>query len=158
MLTNLGMCRVAQQSLGLTRYQRSGREPNATAYFPPGTNQTMGLPAYLTALSTLLAPLSQPSELLSAFAAFDEDDSGQIDVEDLRDALLHTAPEPGSGSRSMSARDVEQALEGFTGRRAFSKQQGLAKKGEVFRYQEFVGNVSGSNANGGVEVKSSGTR
>ena len=113
----------------------------------------MSLPAYLTTLSSLLAPLSAPSELLSAFGAFDEDDSGQIDVEDLRDALLHTAPEPGSGGRPMSVKDIEQALEGFTGRRAFGKQQGLAKKGEVFRYHEFVANVSGANANGPVEVK-----
>lgn len=99
-------------------------------------------------MSSLLAPLSSQTELLNAFAAFDEKDSGEIDVGDLRDALLNTAPEP--GERGVGAREVEEVLGGYTGRRAFGKEMrgtglGQQGRGEVFRYREWIGGVMGGD-------------
>jgi hypothetical protein len=121
----------------------SANPSDLTAFFPPSTPQTVTLPAYLNSLASLLASLSPSSELLSAFSAFDEDDSGQIDLGELRDALLHTAPEP--GVQPLDERDIDRVMNGFTGRRAFGKQNGggLGKRGEVFKYQEFVSNIQG---------------
>jgi Ca2+-binding EF-hand superfamily protein len=114
-----------------------------TAFFPPSTPQTVTLPAFLNSLADLLASLSPSSELLSAFSAFDEDDSGQVDLTELRDALLHTAPEP--GEKALTERDIDKVMSGFTGRRAFGKHSGggLGRRGEVFKYQEFVASVAG---------------
>jgi hypothetical protein len=105
----------------------------------------MSMALFLNSIATSLITLSPGPELLSAFSAFDDDDSGQIDVAELRDALLHTAPEP--GQEPLTALDVEKVIAGFTGRRAFSKSSatGLGKRGEVFRYQDFVNTVSGGN-------------
>lgn len=109
----------------------------------------MTLAVFLNSLATSLAAMSPSAELLNAFSAFDDDDSGQIDLGELRDALLHTAPEP--GERALSEREVDEVMAGFTGRRAFSKSNGgKGKRGEVFRYQEFVTGVSGIG-NGGSE-------
>lgn len=112
-------------------------------FFPPGAPQTLNMPSFLHTLSSLLSPLSSQTELLNAFAAFDDDDSGQIDVGELRDALLHTSPEV--GERALTDREVEQVVGGFKGRREFSKGigSGLGKREEVFRYREFVGSVMG---------------
>ena len=107
----------------------------------------MALAAFLNSLSTTLAALSPSAELLSAFSAFDDDDSGQIDVAELRDALLNTAPEP--GEQPLSEIEVDKVMNGFTGRRAFTKNMnsGLGKRGEVFKYQDFVSSVAGTNGN-----------
>ncbi|KAI1267407.1 EF-hand [Xylariaceae sp. FL1019] len=117
-------------------------------FFPPGGPQTLTLAAFLNSIATTLAALSPSSELLSAFSAFDDDDSGQIDVAELRDALLHTAPE--DGERGLTPGEVDKIIAGFSGRRAFSKSSmGLGAhrgKGEVFRYQDFVNSINGSNA------------
>jgi len=124
-------------SLGL---ETSG--PSLTPFFPPSRPSTLALPTYLSTLSNLLAPLSAPSELLAAFAAFDDDDSGQIDVSELRDALLHTSPE--AGEKAMSDREVDAIVDGWVGRRAFGKgltAGGIKGKGEVFRYRDWVGNL-----------------
>lgn len=101
------------------------------------------MPSFLHTISSLLAPLSSQTELLNAFAAFDDDDSGQIDITDLRDALLHTSPD--AGEMALTDREVEQVVGGFRGRREFSKGMGsgLGKREEVFRYREFVGSVMG---------------
>lgn len=109
----------------------------------------MTLPAFLNSMSTSLAALSPSAELLSAFSAFDDDDSGQVDLAELRDALLHTAPEP--GERALAAMEVDKVMEGFTGRRAFSKSKTamMGKRGEVFKYQDFVASIAGKN--GGAE-------
>ncbi|AEO57435.1 hypothetical protein MYCTH_2303602 [Thermothelomyces thermophilus ATCC 42464] len=114
-------------------------------FFPPSAPQTMTMALFLNSIASSLAALSPSSELLSAFSAFDDDDSGQIDVAELRDALLHTAPEP--GQEPLTALDVEKVIAGFTGRRAFSKHTaaGLGKRGEVFRYQDFVNTIAGGN-------------
>ncbi|KAK3374981.1 hypothetical protein B0H63DRAFT_481473 [Podospora didyma] len=114
-------------------------------FFPPSAPQAMTLAVFLNSLSTSLAALSPSSELLSAFSAFDDDDSGQIDLAELRDALLHTAPEP--GERALTALEVDKVMNGFTGRRAFSRTKtvGIGKRGEVFKYYDFVNSVVGGN-------------
>ena len=106
------------------------------------------MPAFLNTLSNLLAPLSSQQELLNAFSAFDEDDSGQVDIVELKDALLHTSPD--AGETPLTEREVEQVMSNFTGRRAFGK--GVGKRGEVFRYQEFVGSVIGSGGSNDKEA------
>lgn len=105
----------------------------------------MTMAVFLNSLASMLAALSPQAELLSAFSAFDDDDSGQIDLAELRDALLKTAPEP--GEKALTPAEVDKVIDGFTGRRAFNKnmQGGLGKRGEVFRYQDFVNSVMGSN-------------
>ncbi|KAM0456212.1 hypothetical protein ACHAPV_007460 [Trichoderma viride] len=119
-------------------------------FFPPSKPQTITLAAFLNSLAESLALLSPNTELLSAFSAFDEDDSGQIDWAELRDALLNTPPE--AGQSALSAAEVDKVVEGFTGRRAFNRNMNAhlsARRGEVFRYQEFVHSIMGSN--GGAE-------
>lgn len=109
----------------------------------------MTMAVFLNSISAALAALSPSSELLSAFSAFDDDDSGQIDLVELRDALLNTAPEP--GQRPLTAADVDKVIAGFTGRRAFTKSKagsGLGKRGEVFRYHDFVNTIIGGNGGG----------
>jgi Ca2+-binding EF-hand superfamily protein len=113
-----------------------------SSYFP--SSQTMNLATYLHTLSALLAPLSRPSELNAAFAAFDDDDSGQIDLVELKDALLHTVPE--AGEKRLTEREIEKVVEGFSSRRAFgkgSRNMGGVGRGEVFRYGEFMASVNG---------------
>lgn len=123
---------------------------DVTSFFPPSTPQTVTLPAYLNSLASLLSSLSPSSELLNAFSAFDEDDSGQVDLAELRDALLHTSPEP--GEKPLTERDIDSVMNGFTGRRAFSKQSSsMGKRGEVFKYQEFVANITGGASVSGKE-------
>ena len=128
----------------------SASQSEVSHFFPPSAPQTMSLAIFLNTLSTTLASLSPSNELLSAFSAFDDDDSGQIDLAELRDAVLHTAPDP--GDRALTAMEVDKVINGFAGRRAFSKskQGALGKRGEVFRYQEFVGSIAGGG-NGGSE-------
>jgi Ca2+-binding EF-hand superfamily protein len=118
-------------------------------FFPPNGPGQLNLARYLDILSAPLADLSQPEELRAAFEAFDVDDSGQIDVSMLRDALLHTAPQPGEDMIRLSEKEVDGVLAEFAGRRAFgSKGLNAAKnKGDVFRYRDFMANVSGGGAN-----------
>jgi len=126
----------------LTQLGLSANASDITAFFPPSTSQTVALPTFLNSVAVQLAALSPSAELLSAFSAFDEDDSGQVDLAELRDALLHTAPEP--GEKALTEREIDRVMSGFTGRRAFGKHaSGLGKRGEVFKYQEFVGSVAG---------------
>jgi hypothetical protein len=115
----------------------------------------MAMPVFINTLADALAALSPSSELLSAFSAFDNDDSGQIDLAELRDALLHTAPEP--GERALTEVEVDKVINGFTGRRAFDRSMhgGLGRRGEVFKYQDFVNSIMGSN--GGSEPNSTET-
>ena len=96
-----------------------------------------------------MSPMSSSQELLNALAAFDDDDSGQIDVAELRDALLHTAPE--NGGAPLTGLEIDEVLSGFTGRRAFggrsSKTGVTGKRGEVFQYHEFVRSIVGGGEN-----------
>lgn len=119
---------------------------DVSQFFPPSKPQTIALAAFLNSLAETLSELSPSPELLSAFSAFDDDDSGQVDWAELKSALLNTAPEP--GERALTAADVDQIANGFTGRRAFNRNinaQLGAKKGEVFKYQEFVSSIMGPN-------------
>lgn len=134
------------------------QESNLAQFFPSGQSQQISLPQYLNQLASLLAALSPPQELLNAFSAFDDDDSGQIDVAELKSALLTTLPDP--GEQRLTERDVDRALEGYTGRRILGRNttgisgvRGInntpaAKRngGDVFRYQEFVANLTGGPA------------
>lgn len=106
----------------------------------------MNFPTFLNTLSQLMAPMSSSQELLNALAAFDDDDNGQVDVAELRDALLHTAPE--HGGIPLTDQQIDEVFSGFTGRRAFGGRGGmtggLGKRGEVFQYHDFVRSVVGS--------------
>lgn len=76
-----------------------------------------------------------------------------MDLNELRNALLETAPEP--GERALTSADVDKIMNGFTGRRAFNRNMNAhlgAKRCEVFKYQEFVNSIMGSN--GGSENQS----
>jgi Ca2+-binding EF-hand superfamily protein len=133
---------------------------NSSSFFPANQPQQVSLPQFLNQLANILVALSPQQELVNAFAAFDDDDSGQVDIAELKDALLNTAQDP--GERALTERDVERALDGFTGRRVFTRNavgiagvKGLGsgvgngptrKNGDVFRYQEFVGNLTGGPA------------
>lgn len=83
---------------------------------------------------------------MNAFAAFDERDSGEIDVGELRDAVMQTVPE--EGGRVLGGREVDEVLAGFVGRRAFGKGNLTGGRGEVFRYREWVGGVMGVGEEG----------
>jgi Ca2+-binding EF-hand superfamily protein len=108
--------------------------------------QSINLATYLTTLSDLLSHLSHQNELSAAFEAFDDGDDGQIDLAELKDALLHTAPEP--GEHKLTEREIDMVIEGFSGRRAFGKGGKGLGKGEVFRYQEFMSSLTGGGNNG----------
>ncbi|QPH02255.1 hypothetical protein C2857_006464 [Epichloe festucae Fl1] len=127
--------------------------PNGAAdvsqFFPPSKPQTISLAAFLNSLAETICELSPSAELLSAFSAFDDDDSGQVDWAELRDALLNTAPE--AGEKALTPAEVDRVVNGFTGRRAFNRNinaQLGAKKGEVFKYNDFVSSIMGSNGGG----------
>lgn len=149
------------QSLGL-------QESNLSQFFPPGQPQQLSLPQYLSQLANLLVGLSPQQELLNAFSAFDDDDSGQIDVAELRTALLSTAPDP--GERPLTQKDIDRAVEGFTGRRILGKNViGIAgvrglntpaprRGGDVFRYHEFVANLTGGPASESMQAQGVATR
>ena len=152
MLNQLGKQQPSYARVNLLRADAlhvglSSSSSDISQYFPPGGPQTMTLAAFLNSLATGLSSMSPSAELMSAFSAFDEDDSGQVDLAELRDALLNTAHEP--GERALSAAEVDKIMAGFSGRRAFSKTMvgGLGKRGEVFKYQEFVNSIVGGNNN-----------
>ncbi|KAF1958527.1 hypothetical protein CC80DRAFT_441003 [Byssothecium circinans] len=115
--------------------------PSTLASYLPNGAQSINLATYLNTLSDLLSGLSHPSELNAAFEAFDDEDDGQIDLGELKDALLHTAPEP--GEQKLTEREIDMVVDGFSGRRAFGKGGKGLGRGEVFRYQEFVASVTG---------------
>jgi len=51
----------------------------------------------------------------------------------------------------MTEREVDRAMSGFTGRRAFGKHSGgaMSKRGEVFKYHDFVSSVAGGSSTDG---------
>lgn len=117
-------------------------------YFPPSGPAQLNLARYLDTLSEPMSDLSQADELAAAFSAFDVDDSGQIDVAELRNALLNTVPEPGEQMVRLSEKEADSILGEFSGRRAFGgKGTNVSKaKGEVFRWRDFMGSVTGGGA------------
>lgn len=124
-----------------------GQDASASAlsrFFPPGAEQNINFATFMNTLSQLMSPMSSAQELNNALAAFDDDDNGQIDVAELRDALLHTAPE--DGGMPLTERQIDEVFSGFTGRRAFGRgASGMGKRGEVFQYHDFVRNVVGGD-------------
>ncbi|KAK6437105.1 hypothetical protein LTR95_006697 [Oleoguttula sp. CCFEE 5521] len=122
-----------------------------STYFPRSQPQSLTLQYYLSSLSSLPSSLSSAAEQEAAFGAWDTDDSGQIDLEALREAVMRTGPEAaGDEDFRLSEREAEEVLAGFAGRRAFGK--GLGGKGEVFRWREFVGALGGGVGGEGVEA------
>ncbi|RKF73307.1 putative calcium-binding ef-hand protein [Golovinomyces cichoracearum] len=121
----------------------SANSSDISTFFPSPSTQSVTLPVYLNSLADNLSALSPSSELISAFSAFDEDDSGQIDLPEFKDALLNTTPDP--GVIPLTAREFDIVTTGFIQRRAFRKNVGggLGKRGEVFKYHEFVAGVAG---------------
>ncbi|CAK7217798.1 hypothetical protein SCUCBS95973_003266 [Sporothrix curviconia] len=119
---------------------------DVSQFFPAGAPQTVNMGTFLNSLASALAALSPSAELLSALSAFDENDSGEIDAAELRDALLHTAPEP--GEHPLSEMEINRVMQGFMGRRAFTNKNkpgpGFGKRGDVFKYQDLVNSISGS--------------
>ncbi|KAF2132063.1 hypothetical protein P153DRAFT_364505 [Dothidotthia symphoricarpi CBS 119687] len=111
--------------------------------------QSINLATYLSTISELMSGLSRTNELSAAFEAFDDGDDGQIDLSELKDALLHTLPE--NGERKLTEREIDIVVDGFNGRRAFGKGGKGLGRGEVFRYQEFMANLRGGSGgeNGG---------
>ncbi|EPE03472.1 calcium-binding ef-hand protein [Ophiostoma piceae UAMH 11346] len=132
---------------------------DVSQFFPPGGAQTINMGSFLNSLASSLATLSPSAELLSALSAFDEDDNGEIDAAELRDALLHTAPDP--GETALSEAEINRVMQGFMGRRAFTKNSsgksafGAASAGrtEVFKYQDLVHSIAGSGQGGPDEGK-----
>lgn len=108
--------------------------------------QSINLATYLNTLSDLLGELSHVNELSAAFEAFDDADDGQIDLSELKDALLHTAPE--AGEHKLTEREIDMVIEGFRGRRAFGKGGKSLGRGEVFRYQDFMASLTGGGNEG----------
>lgn len=114
-------------------------------FFPAAASSKITLANYLNSIASSLANLSPDSELATAFAAFDEDDSGQIDMAELYEALLHTSPEP--GIRALSVAEIDIIKEGFSGRRALSKSKSgrPINRADVFKYREFIDSVASGN-------------
>ncbi|KAK9352541.1 hypothetical protein V1523DRAFT_413633 [Lipomyces doorenjongii] len=61
-------------------------------------------PSYLTAMSSILCQFSSKEELMNAFSAFDDDDSGQADIQELRDALIEAG---------VSAEDIDKCFKPY---------------------------------------------
>lgn len=125
-----------------------------SSFFPSNQPSSLNLARFLDTLAGPMGDLSQADELMAAFGAFDVDDSGQIDMHELRDALVHTNPEIDGGVR-MSDREMDMILGEFAGRRAFGGKGvlgkeigGNGKRGEVFRYRDFMANISGTGMAG----------
>lgn len=142
--SNTGAVTSASVSDMLSQLGLDNNPAALRAFFPPNGPGQLNLARYLDTLSGPLADLSQPEELRAAFEAFDVDDSGQIDIAVLRDALLHTAPNPGEDMISLKDKDVDGILGEFAARRAFGGKGVNASKGkgEVFKYKDFMANVA----------------
>lgn len=151
--SNSGSINSASVSSALEQVGLEGT--HLSSFFPPHAPATLNLAKYLDIISAPLAELSSNEELEAAFEAFDKDDSGQIDVAELRRALLTTTPDVGEEDFRMSEREVDGILAEFSGRRAFGARGvnrlggGGSAKGEVFRWKEFMGAIGGV---GGVEA------
>lgn len=145
--SNTGNITAADLTHQLNELGLDSSSSSLSTYFPPGTT-SLNLSSYLHLLCSDLTGLTDTRELMEAFSAFDVDDSGQIDVQELKDAVMSTMPEPGEDGRRLSEREVDMAMEGFIGRRAFRRGAvnntgGLEKK-LVFRYGDFVKGIWGA--------------
>jgi Ca2+-binding EF-hand superfamily protein len=124
-----------------------------STYFAPGAGN-LNLGSYLSTMTRDFLKLDRREQLVAAFSAFDADDSGQIGVAELRDALLSTFPTDSEGGRSLSAGEIDMVLEGFTGKRVLKKGEvhvnggGLGRGGEVFRYGDWMSGIYGTGKEG----------
>ena len=87
-------------------------------------------PAFLTYITRLKSEISSCEDLIRAFTAFDENDSGYINFEDVKNCLMTTGPE------RMSEEQVDVAL------RNFVEKTGM-NKGKV-AYTKFLSSVVGN--------------
>ena len=145
--SNSGQISKSDVSNTLSELGLDNSTSTMSTYFPSGTS-SLNLGAYLNLLAGDLTRLSRQDELSAAFLAFDNDDSGQIDVAELKEALMTTAPESGS---ALTEREIEEVMEGFVGRRVLKKGQinsNLGGKKEVFRYADFTSSIWGTVGNG----------
>ncbi|CAK4033471.1 EF-hand like [Lecanosticta acicola] len=151
---NSGFVNSAAVSEMLSQMGMDNTPATLKDFFPPNGPAQLNLARYLDVLSGPSADLSQNDELRAAFEAFDLDDSGQIDMSTLRDALLHTTPQPGEDTIHLSEREVDGILGEFTSRRAFGSRGLHAPKGkgDVFRYRDFMASVNGGAAANGTEA------
>jgi Ca2+-binding EF-hand superfamily protein len=149
--SNSGQITKSDVSTTLSELGLDNSASTMSIYFPSGSS-SLNLGAYLNLLSGDLARLSRQDELMAAFLAFDNDDSGQIDIAELKEALMTTAPESGA---PLSEREIEEVMEGFVGRRVLKKGQinsNLGGKKEVFRYADFTSSIWGTAGNGSQNV------
>lgn len=132
------------EQLGLDNSQAS-----LAQYFSQG-QQNLNLARFLDGLTSgPFADLSAADELSAAFGAFDVDDSGQIDMAELREALIRTNT---SGASTLKVGQVDTILDDFRGRRAFGAKGLLAKdlgsgaRSDVFKYRDFMTAITGMGA------------
>ena len=111
------------------------------AYFSGAAPHPLHLAQYLSNLATPLARLSSPDELLAALAAFDDDDSGQVGMGLLLDAVCE-------GPGGLPRRDVAAAVDPFVGKRAFGGAGMGGGREEVFRYREWVAGLGAAGEEG----------
>lgn len=133
---------VMLSSLGL-----DANEASLASFFQQDMPQSINLPVFLTIIAELLEPFPPSTELENALAAFDEDDSGLIDLADLREALVQTNPaENGSDRSSLTENQLYEVVRDFTSSSALPRTPASKRlmRREVFRYQEFVSNITGA--------------
>ncbi|GAB7354362.1 hypothetical protein MBLNU459_g4869t1 [Dothideomycetes sp. NU459] len=157
---NSGMISSASVAEMLQQLGLDGSPRSLAEFFPPTAPANLNLARFLDTLSAPFSDMSHPDELAAAFGAFDVDDSGQIDLAELKDALLHTAPEPGADHARMTESEIDNIMADFSARRAFGGKGVLGKdlvngaggkgRGDVFRYRDFMATVTG----GGLESAS----
>ena len=67
----------------------------------------LDFPVFLTYITSLKSQLSTREDLAGAFTSFDENDSGYIDFDDIKNDLMTTGP------KRMTEEQVNTALKGF---------------------------------------------
>ncbi|KAK5697564.1 hypothetical protein LTR97_007702 [Elasticomyces elasticus] len=147
--SNSGTISAASVAEMLEQMRLPNDPSSLRTFFPSGGPEKLNLARYLDTLAAPMGELSHPEELVAAFEAFDLDDSGQIDSNELRAALLMGGGDERGG---LSEREIDNILGEFGGRRHFGGKglgaHGGMGKGEVFRYREFMSSVGGTGAGG----------
>ncbi|KAK3075977.1 hypothetical protein LTR53_000154 [Teratosphaeriaceae sp. CCFEE 6253] len=147
--TNTGTLTATSLAPTLEQLGLDASPASLAALFPSqcGGAAPLNLARYLETMTAELSQLSHEEELRAAFEAFDADDSGQIDVAELRGAVVQCmALGPGGREdKDMSEREVEGVLGEFASRRHFGGRgtKTAGARGEVFRYREFMAAIGG---------------
>ena len=89
----------------------------------------LDFPVFLTYITSLKSQLSTKEDLAGAFTSFDENDSGYIDFDDLKNALMTTGP------KRMTEEQVNAGLKGFV-------EKTGKNKGRI-SYMKFLDTVMG---------------